>query len=95
MYGDNFRWVSYHTEPATLSYVSFIMSPVGWGSRIHSLHLYKGKRQPTSSVLDRILNHQMARFQPWRFGECGVLLHRHNSRVYSNPEWWYLIGSYL
>ena len=47
------------------------------------------------SVLDMILNNQIARPQPWRFGEWVVALHCHCSQVHSKPEWKHLIGSYL
>ena len=30
--------------------------PIGWGCRIHQLHLYRGVRLPATSVLDMILN---------------------------------------
>ena len=63
--------------------------PVGWGCRIHRLHLCRGVRPPPpTSVLDMTVNHLMVRFQQCRsFGECGVPLHCHRSQVHSGPEW--------
>ena len=41
-----------------------------------------------TSVLDMSLNNQMVRFQEcWSFGESGVPLHCHLSRLHSGPEW--------
>ena len=65
-----------------------IRCPVGWGCRIHWLHLGRGVRPPQTNVLDMTLNNLMVRFQQcWSFGECGVPLHCHRSQVYSGPEW--------
>ena len=62
--------------------------PVGWGCRIHWLHLCRGIRSTLTSVLDMTLNNLMVRFQQcWSFGECGVPLHCHCSQVHSGPEW--------
>ena len=62
--------------------------PVGWGCRIHRLHLCRGVRPPSTSVLDMTLNNLMVRFQQcWSFGECGEPLHYHRSQVHSVPEW--------
>ena len=63
--------------------------PVGWGCRIHWLHLCRRVRPPTSNECpDMTLNNLMVRFQQcWSFGECGVPLHCHCSQVHSSPEW--------
>ena len=72
-------------------------NPVGWGCRIHWLHLWSwGKTPPPThptSVLDTILNNLMAKLQLWSFRE--VPLHCHYSQVHSNPEWKHLAGFYL
>ena len=61
--------------------------PVGWGCRIHWLHLYRGIRPPPTSVLIMTLNNLMVSFQwCWSFGECGTPLHCHCSLVHSGPE---------
>ena len=39
--------------------------------------------------------HQEMRPKFWRFGECGVSLHCHYSKVHTDPEWYYLLGSHL
>ena len=36
--------------------------PVGWGCRIHRLHLCRGLRSPPTSFLDMTLNYLMVRF---------------------------------
>ena len=64
-----------------------VPSPVGWGCRIHQLHLYRGVGPPTTSFLDMTLNHLMVSFQPWRLGECRVLLHCHCSKDHTEPKW--------
>ena len=63
--------------------------PVGWGCRIHWLHLCRGVRPPPqTSVLDMTLNNLMVRFQQcWSFGECGIPLHCHRSKAHSGPDW--------
>ena len=62
--------------------------PVGWGCRIHWLHLCRGGKTTPTSVLDMTLNNLMVRFQQcWSFGECGGPLHCHRSQVHSGPEW--------
>ena len=43
-----------------------------------SAFLKRGKTQTPTSVLAMILNHLMARLQPWSFVECGVSLHCHS-----------------
>ena len=41
-----------------------------------------------TSVLDMIPNNLMMRFQLcWNFGECGVPLYCHRSKVHYGPEW--------
>ena len=40
-------------------------SSVSWGCRIHQLHLSRGISLSPISVLEMILNYQMARLQPW------------------------------
>ena len=78
-------------------YYSFqhMRCPIGWGSRIHQLHLC-GAETPPTSVLDMILNNLIMRFQwCWGFGECGAPLHYHCSQVHSGPKWEHLIGPYL
>ena len=66
---------------------SVIVCPVGWGCRIHRLHLCRGVRFPPTSVLHMTLNNLMVRFQwCWSFGERGVPLHCHRSQVHSGPE---------
>ena len=48
----------------------------------------EGWDPPITSVLYVTLNNLMVRFhQCWSFGEYGVPLHCHRSRVYSDPEW--------
>ena len=63
--------------------------PVGWGWRIHWLHLCRGVRPPNqTSVLDMTLNNLMVKFQwCWSFGECRAPLHCHCSQVHSGLEW--------
>ena len=61
---------------------------VGWGCRIHWLHLCSGVRLPQMIVLDMTLNNLMVRFQYcWSFVECGVPLYCHCSLVISDLEW--------
>ena len=68
-------------------------STVGWGWRIHRLHLCRRVRPPTTSVLNTVLNNLIVKFQEsWSFGERGVLLHCHHSQVLFSLEWWHLIG---
>ena len=64
-----------------------IYCPVGWGCRIHRLHLCRGVRPPPMSVLDMALNNLMVRFL-WclGFGECWAPLHCHRSPVHSGLE---------
>ena len=72
---------AYYTQKLKINLSS---CPVGWGCRIHQLHLCRGVRPPSlMSVLDRTLNNLMARLQPWIFGECGVYLNGHRSQVQS------------
>ena len=62
--------------------------PVGWGCRIHRLHLCRGVTPQQTSVPDMTLNNLMVRFQwCWSFGKCGVTLYCHCSQVHSSPEW--------
>ena len=50
---------------------------------------------PTTIVLDMILNDLMVRVQYcWNFGECRAPLYCHCSGVHSGPEWQHLIVSY-
>ena len=73
----NFSESSYiikeHERQNKTIFTSNSVSPAGWGCRIHWLHLCKGVKTLTPphpmSVLDMILNHLMATFQPWRIGE--------------------------
>ena len=77
-----------------LSYSSPIFfCPVGWGCRIHRLHLCRGVTPPQTVAMDMTLNNLMVRFQ-WclSFGKCGALLHCHCSQVHSGPEWEHLMG---
>ena len=62
---------------------------VGWGCRIHWLHLCRGvDPPPLTSVLDMTLNNLIVKFQQcWSFREYGVPLHYHLSQVHSRPEW--------
>ena len=63
------------------------VSPVGWGYRIHWLHLCRGVSLPLPmSVLDLALNNLIG-FSPGTWGECEVPLHCHCSQVHSDPEW--------
>ena len=68
---------------------------VGGGRRIHWLHLCRGVRPPSTSVLDTTLHCLMLKLQLWRVGECRVPLYCHHSQVHTGPEWLYLIGPYL
>ena len=62
--------------------------PVGWGRRIHRLHLYRGVRLPQMSILDMTLKNLMMRLQQcWSFRECGIPHYCHHSQVDSSPEW--------
>ena len=73
---------------AFLKWILAVSCPLGWGCRIHRLHLCRGVRSPLMSVLDMILNYLMVRFQwCWRFGECGVPLYCHCSQVHSGLSW--------
>ena len=50
----------------------------------------EGLDAPThpTSVLDMTLKNLMLRFQQcWSFGECGVPLHCHRSKLHTDPEW--------
>ena len=76
-----------------VQHVNHYPSPIGWGWRIHQLHLYGEVKHSTMSVLDMTLNNLMVRLQPWRFGERGVALHCHCSQVHYDLEWKHLIGS--
>ena len=82
-----------HTHTHTHIYIYIcIYCPVGWGCRIHRLLLCRGVRHPPTGVLDMTRNNLMVRFhQGWSFGECGVPLYCHWSKVHSGPEWQYLI----
>ena len=53
---------------------------------IHWLHIYRKIRHLLTSVLDITLNNLMMRLQHWRFGDCGVTLHRHCSQVHSDQS---------
>ena len=63
--------------------------PVGWGCRIHQLHLCRAvisppPPPPLTSVLDMTLSNLIVWFQQcWGFGECKVLLHCHRSQLHS------------
>ena len=71
------------------------LSPVGFGCRIHRLHLCGKKSSPTS-VFDMTLNNPMVRLQKWwGFRECGVPLHCHCSQIHSGQKRWPLIESYV
>ena len=62
-----------------------ITCPVGWGCRIHRLHLCRGIRLP--QWVSWTQNNLMVRFQYcWSFGECRVPLHCHRSQVHSGLE---------
>ena len=63
-----------------------VVSPVGWGCRIHRLHLCRGVRLPPTSVLDMTLNYLIMKLQSWNFGKCGVPVCCHYSQVHSDPE---------
>ena len=63
-------------------------SLVGWGCRIHQLHLCRGVWFPTKSVLSITLNNLVVRLMySWPFGECGLSLHCHLTKVHSSSEW--------
>ena len=63
-----------------------ISSPVGWGFRLHRLHLCRVARtRPPTSVMIMPLNDLMVRLQLWRFGESRVTPHYHCSQVHSGP----------
>ena len=80
-----FSWPSY-----VLSYFSVFHGSVGWGCRIHQLHLCRGVRLLPTSVLGMTLNNLLVMVQCWRFRECGVLLHCHHSQVHSDLRGFYL-----
>ena len=58
------------------AYKYIFISPVRCDCRIHRLlHLCRGVSPlPPTSVLDMALDNMIVRLQPWRFGECGVLV---------------------
>ena len=48
-----------------------VYCPVGWGCKIHWLHLCRGVRPPLTSVLYMTLNNLIVRFQwCWSFGDA-------------------------
>ena len=61
-------------------------SLVGWGHRIHRLHLCEGVISPLGSFLDMTLNNPMMRLQPLRFRECRRPLRCHYFQIRSDPE---------
>ena len=67
-------------------------SPVGWGCKIHQMHLCRGVRDPTSA-LDMTLYHLLARLQPWSFEQCRVHLHCHYSQAHSDSNCLTIYGS--
>ena len=79
-------WIEFMSFIQGSTIFSFSRRPVGWGSRIPTASLKRGKTSPCS-VLDMIVNNLMARLQSWRFGECRVTLHCYYSQVHLNPEW--------
>ena len=67
--------------------VDCYVCPVGWGWRIHWLHLCRGVRPTPMSVLDMTIKNLMVRLKPWRFGDCGVPFQCHCSQLHSDREW--------
>ena len=80
------EYLSVYIFERNFHWYQLLFWPVGWGCRIHQLHLCRGVRPPPRpmSVLDMTLNNLMVRFQwCWSFGEGGAPLHCHCSQVYS------------
>ena len=75
-------------EPICYNNTLSTVCPVGWGCRIHRLHICRGVRPSPMSVLDMTLNNLMVRFLwCWSFGGCGAPLYCHRSQVHTAPEW--------
>ena len=66
--------------------------PVGWGCRIHRLHLCRGVRPPLTSVLDMTLNNLMVRFQQcWALGNAEypfIAIAPRSTLAQSGSTWW-------
>ena len=75
-------------DSANKKFIKFKISacPVGWGCRIHRLHLCRGVTSHQKSVLNMTLNNRIVRLQPWSFRKYDVPLHCHYSQVHSDPE---------
>ena len=68
--------------------INIYRSLVGWGGRIHQLHLCRGVRPPPKRCTDMPCKlHLIVRLWPWRVGECRVPLHCYCSLVHYDPEW--------
>ena len=55
----NYDWYPSHLHIPLLC----LLSPVGWGCRIHRLHLCRGVRLPQRNIQDMTLNNLMVRLQ--------------------------------
>ena len=63
---------------------------------IQRLHLCRRVGFLSTIILDMVLSNLIVKLRYcWSFGECGVPLHCHRSRVYSGPTWYHLIESNL
>ena len=60
-----------------------VYCPVGWGCRIHRLHLCRGVRHPSNNECPWYDTKQSDGEKSWNFCECGVPLHCHLSPVHS------------
>ena len=82
--------LSFRLHKTNLAFVFFFFfsAPSIWGCRIHRLYRCRGVRHPPNDCPDMTLNNLMVRSQwCWGFGECGLPLHCHCSKVHSGPEW--------
>ena len=67
-------------------YLFIRINPVGWGCKIHRLHLCRRVRPtPLNRYPGHITKpHLIVRLQPQSFGKWGVLLHCHYSQFHSD-----------
>ena len=88
VYRDRSLWI----QITMVTLAKYVTQP-SKSCRIHQMRLCKVVRPNHNAWTWYDIKTSDSRLKPWRFRECGVILHCF--KVESDPEWHHLIGFYL